>query len=263
VLPPFLRLAQLAGLNAVPAVGVFFGGWSSATALWVYWGENVIGGALVALRIALHRRWTHAKGHERTHLGLRVSGSLRIAGRSRPLDLAPQSLFAEFVWSVALFSAGHALLLVLLVGGVLGLEPAQAALREGWLGVAIFQLAGFALDLPGLAGRPFAWVKGLAERSVGRVILVHLALLGGVVASAGRAHPERFLLVFAGLKLASDVASWLPLARAAPDPGRPPRLASWIGARGSRSGRTFTEAWSQRAEQERRLAAEDEERLPG
>jgi hypothetical protein len=69
--------------------------------------------------------------------------------------------------------------------------------------------------------------------------------------------------VFAGLKLASDVASWLPLERAAPDPGRPPRLPSWIGARGSRSGRTFAEAWSERAEQERRLAAEDEERLPG
>ena len=54
-----VRLLQLTSLNAVPLAGLFFAGWSPATALALYWCENVVGSALVAARIAMHRSATN------------------------------------------------------------------------------------------------------------------------------------------------------------------------------------------------------------
>ena len=83
------------------------------------------------------------------------------------------------------------------------------------------QLVGFAWDARMLAERPFAWIKTLAQRSLGRVVLVHLAILGGMFLTASRPHPERFFLVFGVLKLVTDLASWLPLSLPPPDPSAP------------------------------------------
>src|SRR5207245_4132204 len=58
-----VRLAQLIGLNAVPGFGFFALHWTAGTLLTVYWFENLLGSLLIALRIGLHRRLTHKRGH--------------------------------------------------------------------------------------------------------------------------------------------------------------------------------------------------------
>lgn len=243
----------------MPLGGLWFAGWSPATALTLYWCENAVGVALVALRIALHRARTGKRGHYRRHLGLQMSGTLRVAGRAEPLDVQPTTLLAEFLWAGVVFSAAHGVFLWLLLGLVLHAEPERDELRSGVLALATFQLLGLAYDLPSLAQRPFAWVKGLAERSLGRVVLVHLAILGGALLSFGRPHPERFFLVFGALKLAADLASWLQLEAAPPDPERPPRSAVWLASLAPRTDESFSDYWRRTTRQDLERAARDEE----
>jgi hypothetical protein len=80
-----LHVAQLAGLNAVPVLGVLGGAWSSATALALYWCETVLLSMLIAVRIELHRHATHKRGHlcgdARDH-AQRQPGHAAPAGRS-------------------------------------------------------------------------------------------------------------------------------------------------------------------------------------
>jgi hypothetical protein len=250
-------------LNALPVGGLLFAGWSPATALALYWCENVLGGALVALRIALHRSRTRKRGHYRRHLGLQISGTLRVAGRSEPIDTAPKTLLAEFLWSAGLFTAVHGVFLWLFLAMVLHAAPDRADLRAGVIGMATLQLLGFAYDVPALTQRPFAWVKGLAERSLGRVVLVHLAILGGALLSFGRPHPERFFLVFGGLKLAADLAGWLQLEMPPPDPARPPAFVSRLAALAPKTDESFADYWRRTTEQELAQAARDEEVAEG
>ena len=49
------RLLPAVGINGVPIAGVFLAGWDGATALSLYWWENLIGSVLIALRILVHR----------------------------------------------------------------------------------------------------------------------------------------------------------------------------------------------------------------
>ena len=38
----WVRVLQALGINSVPVLGVFLGGWSTATALLLYWFENLL-----------------------------------------------------------------------------------------------------------------------------------------------------------------------------------------------------------------------------
>src|SRR3954467_4920910 len=64
------RLLPVAGANAVPVAGVFLAGWSAATALTLYWVENLVGSLLVAVRIGAHEALTRKRGHRRLQLAL-------------------------------------------------------------------------------------------------------------------------------------------------------------------------------------------------
>jgi hypothetical protein len=264
MLATLLRALQLAGLNAIPLGAAALSGGTLATALVLYWWENLVGGACVALRIALHRARTGTRGHYRGHLGLQMQGRLRVAGRDQPVDLAPRTLLAEFVWSAGAFTLAQGLLLAFLLGRFVPDGAIDRGALEGGLAAVLgAQALGFALDLPGIGSRPFVWAKALAERSLGRVVLVQLAILAGAVLAAGRPDALRFLLPFAVAKTASDLASWLPLQRIAPDPGRPPGWARRLARLGPRRGRRFDDHWREAMERERRLAAEDEEPVDG
>src|SRR5688572_1009570 len=72
-----LPALQALGVSSVPVVGTFAAGWSAATALALYWCENLLGALLVAVLIARHRRLTRKRGHWRGQL----SGSTRPAGK--------------------------------------------------------------------------------------------------------------------------------------------------------------------------------------
>src|SRR4051812_47848835 len=91
--------------NGIVIYGVGWREWNGATALAVYWIETVIGGLLVAVRIWLHRRWTHKRGHYRAQLGVTVGGGDGDPGR--PIN----SFLAEFMTLIIAFSLGHAVFL--------------------------------------------------------------------------------------------------------------------------------------------------------
>ena len=95
--------------------GVFLAGWSPATALSLYWWENLIGAALVALRIALHRALTRKRGHRRLQLNLQANvGSNEDSPRRRKRkreDVEPGSFLGEFLLVAGAGTAAHGLLL--------------------------------------------------------------------------------------------------------------------------------------------------------
>jgi hypothetical protein len=261
VTPPALRSAlqalRVLGVNAVPVLGLLLGRWDTATALVLYWCENALGSALVALRIAAHRDQTGASGHFRTHFGGSEHVRMTVTTGAGRRELRPRSLLAEFAALAGGFTAAHGLLLLLLLSAA-GETLDRSSLRGGLVAVAGLQLAGFALDLRDLREWPFAAVKGLAQRSLGRVVLVHLAILGGFFLSIGRPRPDRIVAAFAALKTWSDLVALVPLRAAPPDPERPPAWAARLAALGPRGRQGFAAHWRETAERERRLAEEDE-----
>ena len=80
MLARLIRFAETLGVNSLPVVGLVAGDWSWSTALGVYWFENLIAAALVALRLLLHRRW-------RAALDERLPKELKTPGCSTPLSI--------------------------------------------------------------------------------------------------------------------------------------------------------------------------------
>jgi hypothetical protein len=127
------RLVPLLGVNAVPLGGVFLAGWSPATALTLYWWENLTGSALVALRIALHRALTRKRGHQRLQLGLHSSVDYEARGRKRREREAGEagSFLGEFLVYAGAGTALHGVLLWALLRTFLESGPEGDQLRLG------------------------------------------------------------------------------------------------------------------------------------
>ena len=257
------RVLPLLGINAIPIAGVFAGGWSGATALSLYWWENLIGSLLVALRLLVHRRLTRKRGYGRLHLSLTTGngegGSAREwkPGR-RPKIARKGSFVGEFALAALAATAVHGLVLWLVVVKVLDRSPDGSALRLGVLGVAGFQLAAFLFDLKGLRHRSFAWVKEQAQATVNRVTLIHLVLIVGAWVSL-RGGGTGFFGPFVVIKAMADVGN--ALARGGMNLDTP-EAPAWLAATMNRlapSRGDFGEYWRELKAEEGRLAAEDEQ----
>lgn len=252
------RLARAAAFNAVPLAGTFAAGWSPATVLTLYWCETALAAGLVAVRIALHRRLTGMRGHWRPQLGATFSTGSGAAARRRDFG----SFFAEFVAGSLVLSAAHGLFLWLVVNGLLAQPADRAELGWGLAAVAVVQLAAFGRDLIGLRRRPFAWVRDQASEVLGRVVLVHLAILGGMVWLASRGGGPAFFAPFVALKALADLGAALPVRgeqRVADEAPRPP--PGWTVKLMNRlkPGDDFAAYWQEQQEELRR----DEEVLAG
>jgi hypothetical protein len=248
---PF-RWLQTLGVNAVPIGGVFLGGWSAATALALYWWENALGALLVALRIALHRRLTRKRGHLRPQLGI----ERKIGGRTAPF----RSFLAEYAVGALLFTAAHGVLLAVLFSTLLADRPDRAALGAGVAGIAALQLAGFARDAIGLRQRPFAWIRGIASQSLARVVLIHLAIVGGMAFLAWQGRAPAFFGPFAVLKLLADLAGLLPGRQ-----GQLDEAPAWMDTAVSRlepGKERFADHWRRQRQRQHRDEQRDEETLP-
>jgi hypothetical protein len=256
------RLAILLGVNAIPISGVFLGHWDGATALTLYWWENLIGSLLVALRIVLHRRLTHKRGHQRLHLTLASRDNMGTDGPWKP-GRVPRlerkgSFLGEFLTSALAATAVHGVLLWFVVARVLEQTADGAALRKGVLGVAALQVAGFAFDLRGLRERSFAWLRELAQDTVNRVTLIHLLLLVGLWVSLR--NGGTLFGPFAVLKAMADVGNLLARAGLRVDriEESPPwftRAMNWAGPKGA----DFGDYWRTLKGEERRLEDQDEQ----
>ena len=221
------KLAELLGVNSIPIVGVLAGDWSSATALSVYWCENLIAALLVAGRMVLHARWRD---------------------RGQDPSAAPGSSFAPrtagpFLGTAIPFTLAHGAFLALLFAMVLELTPDLADLRRAIVLLVVMQGLAFGVDLWTLADWPVAHVNERADHLLGRVVLVHLSIIAGMFLLAWLGRPDAFFAFFVSCKVLSDATSLLP--RADPGtPGAPPRWLSRIMRRFPRqNGETFDDYW--------------------
>ncbi|HEV8632579.1 MAG TPA: DUF6498-containing protein [Thermoanaerobaculia bacterium] len=256
------RLLPLVGINAIPVIGVFWQGWSGATALTLYWWENLIGSLLVVARIVIHRALTRKRGYQRLQLQLQSGDGPPKRRPGKPLR-PPRgeqkgSFLAEFLVAACAATAIHGLLLWLVVGKLLAARPDATALRHGVLGVGAIQLAAFGLDLLGIRQRPFAWIRELAQTTVNRVTLIHLVVIVGMwvglqTGTVGVFGP------FAVLKFLADIGNLLARLGVRADPDEmPPWVAGAVNKVGPKGG-DFAEYWRESKAEEKRLLAQDEQ----
>lgn len=225
------RLFRLIASSAVPGGGYFLAHWSPATALTLYWIDNVAGAIAMAFRIAEHRRLTRAVGHTHAQLGATVTIG------EEPVDF--RSFFGEFTITTAGFAIAHGVFLAAVLGFVLE-RPNMDDVREGAVAIAICHLIALTADRWTLASWPFKKLKDQAQRLMGRIALVNMAILGGTWFMAFNSAPDAFFKVFVWLKAASDVGNMLPSA----ETKDPPRILVWLlSFFPKQNGETFEEYW--------------------
>jgi Family of unknown function (DUF6498) len=193
VIARLIRVAETLGVNSLPLVGLVAGDWSWSTALGVYWFENLIAAALVALRLLLHQRWRAALKER------------------RPKDLNTPG---EFFAVTLAFNVAHGLFLGVVLLLVLKAAPDLAALEQAFFVLLVMQGLAFGFDLWTLDQWPIERVAERAGYLLGRVVLVHLSIIAGMISFAVFDEAWTFFAVFAGLKGLSDLAQFLPRRRA-------------------------------------------------
>lgn len=260
-------LLRVLGLNAVPVGGVMLAGWSTGTGLALYWCETLIGTATNALRIALHRRMTGKRGHYRGQLGVEInSGDSQPARRSARGKTQWRSFLTEYLVGSLVFTFAHGLFLAIILGAFLKSWPAKQDLLYGLAGIAVFQVGGLAFDLLSLREWPFARLKVQVQSAMGRVVLVHLAIIFGMALVFWLEKPGSFFWVFGGLKTLSDIGGLVGAksgasAGVAASPAAPPKWAKRVVAKIA-PGEDLDLYWQREREREAREAAEDEEVMP-
>ena len=187
-------------LNSVPLYGVKYHGWSVGTVLLLYWLENLLIGLFTAGRIALHRALTRKRGHWRAGvLGAKVNGK-----PSRAVLLDDYIGFAVFfTLAQGLFAAA--------VVFVLGPDYPQLHFSAGQFLQGAWQMlvvlgAEFAVDAFQLRSRSFAWIKAYAQRRMGRVVIIHLTIIFGIIGMAASQSPLAIVYVLIALKTLWDLA---------------------------------------------------------
>jgi len=224
VLPRLTRLIETLGVNSLPVVGVVAGDWSWATVLSLYWAENLIAAVLIGLRLWLHRRW-RADAGQASPEGLKAPG--------------------PFLGTTLAFNLAHGLFLALVLAGLLKAWPDLATLQQAIVVLLVMQALAFGVDLWSLEQWPVARVNERADHLLGRVVLVHLSIIAGMVSYAVFDTEWAFFAVFAGFKVLSDAATLLPRAAVAADSKAPPGWLAAIARRlPTRNGDTFEQYWA-------------------
>ena len=253
------RLLQALGVNAVPAWGVLVGGWAPATGLFLFFADSVVNGALLAVRIALHRAWTGKRGHFRRHLGEAMKMSVAAGGKRKEIA-PPGTLLAEVLAHLLLTCTAQGGMLLLLIGWAAVPASDRERLPLALATMGVLQVGGFLLDLPGLRARSFLSVKDQAERFTGRVAMLHLVILLGFWFAASRGNPQALFGIFAVLKALADLGALMPRWR--PDAERPP---GWLALSARAFGRreSLEAVWSRMAGDLAAAEERDEEIFPG
>src|SRR6202521_5252539 len=164
------RIFEALAVNAVPIWGLVFKGWSLATMLFLYWLENLLNTAFIGARIWLHRSLTNKRGHWMTV----KAGGLAV----------PATLLENFAGSNLIFTLIHGVFVGLFTFGFLGSRPSLPDLAHGALWLVAGMTLAFALDARTIGRQPFAWIRARVDGAVGRMLLVHICIIGGVIALA-------------------------------------------------------------------------------
>lgn len=244
-------LLQVLALNGVTLYGVYRLGWSWGTALVLYWCETLLGTFFITLRMLLHRRLTHKRGYDRPQLGIKQN--------DKPFN----AFVPEFVTGSLGFNLVHGLFLAVILGLMLKDQPAAAIhlrpLGKGLAAIALILIGSFALDCQNLKERPFAWIRDLAQRSIGRTMVVHLAIVFGMFGVMFFDIPQAPFAVFALLKILLELGA---LSAGRKKPKEAPAWAAKLAnlAPGKPKG-AFEEQYRKDVLKEERLVEEDEEEV--
>ena len=242
------------GLNAIPAAGWFLGDWSAGTMLVLYWLETLIGTLLVGIRIVIHRRLRPSKGHW-NYQAPQGQQQQQASNRSRSTYLA------AFLVPALIFTFAHGVFLAALGGMMIANKNLTPEVRidshnllAGLIGILLFQVIDFVVDLIWLRTRPFAWIEHLGQVSLSRVIVIHLTIIGGMVAVMFTGANRNFFGVFIFLKTMLNLSLVVPQWK----PKTPP---AWLSSAMDRIGSpkykntNFTEYWKNTdAAEEARIA---------
>jgi len=202
-----VHAATLFASNTIPLVGWFFQDWSATTTLVVYWSETVAALLFIYLRGILHQRWNPRRGHFRYAAP---------AGRGTHNSAGKGSFIKGFAFIGFVFTAAHgffiaAILLLLSHNGyadLVGLNWRTAGI--GSLQIFAIVAADFLADLPYLRSWSFAQLEQTADRSFGRVGMMHFTLILGMFGAAVSDSPSGFFSVFVALKVLYSVSTALP-----------------------------------------------------
>ena len=223
----WVRLAELLGVNSIPIVGVLAGQWSPATALSVYWIENLLASIFTAARLYFYARWTDPATHPVVAEG--SSFALRRPG--------------PFLAMTIPFTLAHAVMLAGVFAVVLHMQPDFGDLQSAAFALLVVQGLAFGFDLWTLADWPVARVNDRADYLQGRVMLVHLSIFVGMFLVAWFDRPGAFFAFFVGAKALSDLGQLLPRIDSG-TPDAPPRWLAAVMKRFPRhNGESFEEHW--------------------
>ncbi len=252
-------------INAVPLAGVLYFDWSAINVLVLYWFENLMIGVFTFIRLLLHRSWTRKRGYWRhtNRLGIQINNKPAMMG-----------LIGEYAAASFGFTLAHGIF----VGGIALLVhqnyPDQAMWQLSWhqvfrgaLAIAAFLGVELVVDLMRIRTASFAALRDYAQARMGRVIVMHLAIIFGMMAMALSNSPMGVLYVLIALKAGADLLSIVTRGAAKlADSDTPP--TGWSKQTAAKLGKDkgtvvgVLKHWQAEREQARKNAIEDEQPMP-
>lgn len=260
---PVIRIAHaltLLSVNLVPAAGWFVQHWSAGTTLLVYWIENVIACLFVAARIAVHQRMSPRRGHFR-YLAPSTDGKASRGTRGEG------SFVKGFLLISMAFCGGHLVFLAVILG--LLAHNGEAIARVDWRSALIgsawvlaFLTVDLAVDLMRLRNWTFWRIEQAANRGLGRIIVVHMTLIFGLLGVAVTGAPSALFGVFVVLKTLYALSWALPQYQPAVAPHW---LSTVMNKVPGKTTERFEDYWARESaeEAERRQRNEEPVSRPG
>ena len=248
------RIAHLVttlAVIAVPAAGWFTQDWSGGTTLAVYWFETLAMCLFIMARVALHQRWSPRRGH----FSYTASSTNRRSSQT-------SSFLAGFAMSSLAFCAAHGVFLAAVLF-LLDKEGDSALAGVDWRSIGLgcstvlaFLAVDFAVDLFSLRTWSFWQLERTAVGGLGRIVVVHLTLVFGLIAVGVTGAPEALFGIFVVLKSLFAVSTALPQWEPAVAP-------KWLGRVMNRvptgqRGRRFEDSWAEDHADEVERRAENE-----
>ena len=246
-------LLSLVGANLVPAAGWFVEHWTAGTTLVVYWVENVAACLFIAVRILVHQRVSPRRGH------------FRYLAPNADRRATEGSFVKGFLFVGLVFCGAHAVFLAVILG--LLTHNGEAMARVDWRSVTVgcvwvlaFLAADLAVDTVRLRHWSFWRIEQAANRGLGRVIVVHMTLIFGMLAVAVTGASSALFGVFVVLKTMYALSVLLPQYEPATSPRWLSKLMNRVpNLTKARDGERFEDYWvKENAEEAERRRRNDE-----